>query len=223
MVYSSWKKKGVLTNVNVNGIFNPENRFWSFVEKLANLFLLGFLWLVFSLPLVTAGAAVTGLFQYTLKLSRNEEGYVWQTFWKGFKENFLQATILWVGMAALGIFLVFDLYCCQFLPFPSPVKWTARALLASLILVYLLTSLYVFPLLAFFRVSLKNAVVHSFIMAMGNLYVSVTILVIYGIFAAIAYFLPGLFMVWLALASYFSSHFLNGVFRRYVKEEGEEG
>ena len=49
-------------NFNINGIFNPENRFWSFIDKLVNLCLLGVLWALFSLPVVTAGAATTALF-----------------------------------------------------------------------------------------------------------------------------------------------------------------
>ena len=98
-------------NFNVNGIFNPQNRFWSFIEKIVNLCVLSFLWLLFSLPIVTAGAATTAMFQYTLKLARDEEGYVWQTFWKGFKQNFVQATGLWSLMAAAGAFLVRELYC----------------------------------------------------------------------------------------------------------------
>lgn len=207
--------------MNVNGIFNPQNRFWSFVEKITNLCLLSILWLLFSLPIVTAGAATAALFQYTLKLTRDEEGYVWQTFWKGFKENFFQATALWILVAAAGIFLIADLYCCQFLPFPQAVRWAARVILVSLIFVYLLTSLYVFPLTAFFRVTLKNAVIHSFIMAVGNLYVSVTILVIYGIFGVITYFLPEFFMVWFTLAGYASSHLFGSVFRKYMDNDVE--
>lgn len=206
-------------NFNVNGIFNPQNRFWSFIEKIVNLCVLSFLWLLFSLPIVTAGASTTAMFQYTLKLARDEEGYVWQTFWKGFKQNFVQATVLWILMAAAGAFLVLDLYCCQFLPFPGTVKWAARVVLVSLLFVYLLTSLYVFPLAAFFRVTLKKAVVHSFIMAVGNLYVSVTILVIYGIFAVITYFLPEFFMVWFTIASYASSHLFGSVFRKYMEND----
>ncbi len=207
--------------MNINGIFNPQNRFWSFVEKIANLFLLSFLWLLFSLPVVTAGAATTALFSYTLQLARDEEGYVWQTFWKSFKENFLQATAEWILMAAAGLFLLADLYCCQFLPFPQAVRWAARVVLASAFFVYFLTCLYVFPLTAFFRVTLKNAVTHSFIMAVGNLYVSVTILVIYAIFGVFLYFLPEFFMIWFTLAGYAASHLYCGVFRKYMDADAE--
>lgn len=214
-------------NFNINGIFNPENRFWAFMEKVMNLCAISFLWALFSLPIITIGASTASLFQYTLKLTRNEEGYVWRSFIKGFTGNFLQATVLWLGMVLAGAFLVFDLYCCQFLPLPGAGKWAARVVLVSLLFVYLLTIIYLLPLIAFFKTTLKKAVVHAFVMAMGNLYVSVTVLVIFALFGAAIYFLPELFMVWFTFAAYISSHLFQSVFRKYVEEEekvpNEEG
>ena len=203
--------------MNLNRIFDPQNKFWSFMEKIMNLCVLSLFWLVFSLPVVTAGASTAALFNYTLKLAREEEGYVWKTFFLFFLSNVVQDTGLWIGMAGLGAFLVFDLYCCQFLPF-SALKWAARVVLISLMLIALLTSLYLLPMIAFFRTTIKRAVIHSFVMAMGNLYVSVTILVIYAAAAAAVYFIPVLFMVWFTLASYVASHLFNHVFLKYMED-----
>ena len=83
--------------MNINGIFNPENRFFTFMDKVMNLCFLGILWALFSLPVITIGASTTALFQYTLKLIRNEEGYVWRSFRKSFVKNFVPATLLWLG------------------------------------------------------------------------------------------------------------------------------
>ena len=38
-----------------SGIFNPQNRFWQTLDHFADLLILSLLWLVCSLPLVTAG------------------------------------------------------------------------------------------------------------------------------------------------------------------------
>ena len=57
--------------MNVNGIFNPQNRFWSFIENMMNLCVLGLLWLLCSLPLITAGASTAAMFHYTLELTKN--------------------------------------------------------------------------------------------------------------------------------------------------------
>ena len=91
---------------NINRFFNPENRFWAFMERVTDICVLSFFWFLFSIPVVTAGAATTALFQYTLRLTADEEGYVWKTFREGFKKNFGQATILWIGAVLVGAFLV---------------------------------------------------------------------------------------------------------------------
>lgn len=208
--------------MNINGIFNPENKFWSFMDKIMNLCVISLLWLVFSLPLVTAGASTTALLQYTMKLTANEEGYIWRTFFKGFKKNFIQATVLWCGILLCGGFLALDLYWCQFLALPRALRLGLFFAILSICMVFLLTVLWIFPLLAFYKVTVKKAVCHAFIMAMGNLYVSVTILVFYGIAAALTWFVPVLFMVWFALASYAASHFYRNTLERYLSDDGEE-
>ncbi len=208
--------------MNINGIFNPENRFFTFMDKVMNLCLLGIFWALFSLPIVTIGASTTALFQYTLRLIRNEEGYVWRSFYKGFTKSFFPSTLLWLGTAAAGLFLALDFYCCQFLPFSDGVKWAVRVVLASIIFVYLLTIIYLFPLTAFFRFSIKKTVGGAFVMAMGNLHVSVTILVIYALFGAITWIFPELFMIWFAFASGLASPFFRWVFEKYMEPDKED-
>ncbi len=180
---------------NINRFFNPENRFWAFMERVTDICVLSFFWFLFSIPVVTAGAATTALFQYTLRLTADEEGYVWKTFREGFKKNFAQATILWIGAVLVGAFLVFDLWCCQFL---APLG-----------------------ALAFFHVDTRKVIRDSFVMSVGNLHVSITILVIYGITAVVTYFFPMLFMFWFALGSYVASFFYRFIFYKYIKDDEE--
>lgn len=206
---------------NVNRFFNPENRFWAFMEKVTDICVLSFFWFLFSIPVVTAGAAATALFQYTLRLTADEEGYVWKTFREGFKKNFVQATILWIGAVLVGAFLVFDLWCCQFLAPLGAIRFIVFFLLTAAAFVYLLTIIYLFPLLAFFHVDTVKVIRDSFVMSVGNLHISITILVIYGITAVITYFFPMLFMFWFALGSYAASFFYRFIFYKYIKEEEE--
>lgn len=207
--------------MNPNGIFNPQNRFWMFMEKVMDLCVISLLWFLCSIPVFTIGASTTALFQYTTKLTKDEEGYVLKSFFKAFRQNFLQATVLWAGILLAGGFLVTDLYLCQFLALPASAKWVLRILLVSFLIVYLLTMIYIFPLLAYYKVSLKKAVSHAFVMSMGNLHISVTILVIYGLFGVITWFMPVLFMVWFVLASYIASYLYRWVFDKYLETEEE--
>lgn len=207
--------------MDINGVFNPENKFFMFMEKVMNLCFLGIVWALFSLPVITAGASTAAFFQYTLRLTRDEEGYVWKTFWDGFKKNFFSATLLWIVMAAAGVFLAADLYGCQFLPFPGTVKWAIRILLASIIFVYLLTMIYVFPLNAFFKIPVRKVIKDSVVMAVGNLHISAVALLIFGAGALLTWYFTELFMIWFAFAGYLVSLLLRRVFERYVENDVE--
>ena len=76
----------------MNELFNPENRFWNFMNKITDVFVLGILWFLFSIPVITAGAATTSLYQFTLKQADDEEGYVFKSFVRAFTKNFKQVS-----------------------------------------------------------------------------------------------------------------------------------
>lgn len=55
---------------------------------------LNFLWLLFSLPIVTIGASTVAAYSVTLKMVDDEESYVARSFVKEFKANWKKGTIL---------------------------------------------------------------------------------------------------------------------------------
>lgn len=75
--------------------FDYDGPIMSFLSKLADLVFLNILTLVFSIPLITIGAATTAAHYTALKI-RREEGHVWSCFWKSFKENLKQSTGIWL-------------------------------------------------------------------------------------------------------------------------------
>ena len=56
----------------------------------------GLLWCLFSLPVVTLGAASAALYYTAVKCIRRERGRLWPVFWKGFRDNLRPATKLWL-------------------------------------------------------------------------------------------------------------------------------
>ena len=69
-------------------IFNLDNPVWNFMNKVADLVILNFLVILFSLPVFTAGAAWTAMHFVTIRMVRKEERYVIKDFWRSFKQNF---------------------------------------------------------------------------------------------------------------------------------------
>ena len=75
---------------------------------LGQLIALNLLWILCSLPIITAGASTTALFYCTLKLHKDGDIRVLHDFFKSFKQNFKQSTLIWILMVAAGIFIYME-------------------------------------------------------------------------------------------------------------------
>lgn len=69
-------------------IFSPDGPIYKLMQNLLALVKINFLWLLFSLPIVTLGGATIAAFDVFLKLADDEEGYMGRQFVESFKKNF---------------------------------------------------------------------------------------------------------------------------------------
>ena len=75
---------------------NYDSSFMTECRKAVNFVLLGLLWMMASIPLVTFGAATTAMYYTIEKVVRKDEGKIWKTFWISFKNEFKQSTAVWL-------------------------------------------------------------------------------------------------------------------------------
>lgn len=132
----------------MNGMFDIDSPLMQTLGRLADLMILNFLTMICCIPIFTAGAAFTALDYMCLKLVRNEENYLIRGYFKSFKENFKQATgiwliILWVIAAVAG-----DIFIMYYAPVEFPFIIRMAVLFVSI--VTLCTSMFVFPMQAKF-------------------------------------------------------------------------
>ena len=177
--------------------FSYESKFSQLLLKLCYACYLNLLWFVCSLPVFTIGASTTALYYASLKVVRDEESHVAALFFRSFKENFRQATVLWLILLGLGLFLGADGYVVYHLRQSSTgsagVLWTlVLAVIIAAAIVYVIVLLYVFPLLA--SVSNTNAAMLKNSFLIGTHYLFATILVFAVHFAmffvVVAWFTP---------------------------------
>ena len=81
--------------------FSVDSPLYKFISRFWDVLRLNFLWIVFSLPIVTIGAATVAVFSVTLKMSENSEGYIVKQFVQAFKENLKQGIFLGLMLLAL--------------------------------------------------------------------------------------------------------------------------
>lgn len=79
-----------------------------FLGRAGDMMLLNILFIVCSLPVFTIGASLSALNYVCLKMKDDEEGYIWKSFFRSFKENFKQGTGMWLLMLLLGAVLLLE-------------------------------------------------------------------------------------------------------------------
>ena len=84
-------------------LLDINNPIMRFLTAMFDLMALSVLWVVFSLPIFTMGAASTALYSAAYHHVRKGEDYLWNSFFSAFKENFKRSTLTWlVALAILG-------------------------------------------------------------------------------------------------------------------------
>lgn len=117
------------------------------MEKVGELIQLNVLFVLCSLPVVTLGASATAL-HYALRRRAEGKGGVIGDFLRAFRENFRQATILWLWALALGAGLALNFWLVS--GWTGPARVPAAALLGLGAFALLVWTEMVFPLLARF-------------------------------------------------------------------------
>lgn len=87
-------------------LFSIDGPLYNFFSRLLDMIKLNFLWLLFSLPIVTIGASTAAAFAITLKMVDEREGYIAKQFWNAFKANLKQG----ISTGLLNLFFAYALY-----------------------------------------------------------------------------------------------------------------
>lgn len=91
-------------------IFESDSGFSRFMNVLFDILYVGVLWLVCSLPLITAGASATAAYYAMSKCVRHKTGYIGREFFHSFRANFRQITPLTLLFWLVEGILAVDLY-----------------------------------------------------------------------------------------------------------------
>ena len=143
----------------MGNIFNPDSKFTHFTNKFSDLITLNLWFVLTSLPLITIGASATAMHYVLLRIYRDELEYsITRNYFRSFRENFRQATAIWIIYIVFGAVLFADLF---FIANPgflkTPVTIVSILLVLSLSWIFVLQSRYANPVYA----TIRNAVVFS--------------------------------------------------------------
>lgn len=210
-------------------IFDLDSPLMRFLGKMTDLLWLNLLTVLCCIPIVTAGAGFTALHFVCLKLVRGEEGYITKDFFRSFKENFKQATIIWLIFLAFATVMVFDFwYMYQMVEAGSLKGWGVIIVFAGLCVACIFaifTLMFVFPVLSHFGNSIKGTLRNSFMMSVLVLPKTLLMVILLFVPLAVWYFVsqiaPLAWLYWFSGPAYVSALLYNKTFKRFEPKKEE--
>ncbi len=214
-------------------MFAFDSPLMNLLNKISDLMILNILAFLCCLPIVTAGASLTALHYMALKIVRDEETSVSKGFFKSFKENFKQATVIWLILMVLFAVIIGDFV----------ITWNMtgifyqimRGVFTVVALLLLFEFAFVFPVLSKFandtKTTMKNALVISIVQFPKTI---VMVLMPVAVIALIWFFpvlVPIVFLFGLSLCAFVAAKLYNKFFARMEEriiaamppQEGDEG
>lgn len=148
-------------------LFSMDGKFLNIFNRITDLVVLNLLWILCCLPIFTIGAATSALYQVTLQMAEDRESYIVKSFFHAFRENFKQATASWLICLAAIVVLLADTYVVSHFFTGTYITYVVLFLILAFLLFCIM--LYMFPVIAYFKNSLKKIFINSFRLAFGNL------------------------------------------------------
>ncbi len=206
----------------MKGLFNYDNPVMRFIGKFWDVLILNILWMICSIPIFTIGASTTAVYYVTLKLARDDDGYTIRSFFHSFKQNFRQATVIWLIFLMAGIILVADLWfvlTANVVP-AGTLRILATALFIGLLVVWFAMMTYVFPILARFYGTIKQTILNSFLLSVRYLLYTIGMIAIDVVIVILTLTsLPVLSLLGIALIAFLNSFLLERIFKKLIPKE----
>lgn len=134
-------------------LLDPYGPLMSSLRKLADLMFCNILFCLLCLPVFTAGAALSALYDCAMSLVEDrEETSILRQYWRAFRRNFKQATLLW--LICLGVFAFLALYYLATGMLTGSLARVYRVTFFLLCILFLMGFQYLFPLQACYQMKL---------------------------------------------------------------------
>lgn len=209
----------------MRGLFSIDGPVMTFLNKAADLVILNVLYLICCVPIVTIGAATTALYYVSLRMAKEEEGYVAKDFFRSFKENFKQSTIIWLILLCIGLVVGGEFILINRME--GSLVTVVQCIVYIGVLLFSFEFLYVFPVLARFENTIKNTMKNALFISILQIPKTLVMLIfciipIYLLLSSLKW-LPLVVALGFSIVSYTNACIMGPIFKKFEpKEETEE-
>ena len=153
----------------MKNIFNLESPLMQMLTRAGDMILLNVLFLLCCLPVITAGASIAAMHKMMQDLIYETDSGTFKGFFRAFKANFKQATIVWIVMLLVILSLGCDaLLIVTFFSGSESVKWML-ILLAVLAVLVCCVAAYMIPLLVRYQNTLREHLTNAAVLSIIKL------------------------------------------------------
>ena len=157
------------------------------LTKMADLMWINILTLVLCFPIITIGAALTAKDYMCYKLLKNEDTGTTKGFFRSFRQNFKQATIIWLIMLVVIVLGIFDVFFA--LGLEGEGTQIVRAVMFAFLFFIYIGCIMIFPVLARFDNTIKGTIKSGLHMTVAILPKAILMGILYLIPVAILLFI----------------------------------
>ncbi len=144
-------------------LLNENNPISIFLNKLGDIVIANLLFILCSIPIITIGSSLTALYHCCLRSVKGNNPGTVKTFFRAFKENFVQSLIVWLMFLAAAVILFLNIRFLNSVPsaFGKPFLYVSMGIagLAAIL------ALYVFAVIAAFANTTLNLIKNAFAFA----------------------------------------------------------
>lgn len=138
-----------------------ETPIWNFLTKVVDCVILGFWWLVASLPVITVGASCAALYNSIHKAIYLDEGRPTKVFWSSFVSNLKQGMLVTAILLLCTAFAVFIWFFAGYVG-KDTAFGTFYRIFSILVGVLIVTvSAYAFPIMSRYLIKTKDLLIAS--------------------------------------------------------------
>jgi uncharacterized membrane protein YesL len=205
-------------------VFEEGSPFQVFLNKMTDLLILNLITLLLCLPVITAGASLTAMHYVLLKMVRGEEGYIVKSYFRAFKREFVQATVMWIVFMALAA-LMFSTLVMVLQGGGRYPLWLPSSILVGAV-IELMCMIYAFAMQSRFDNSVYHTIINAVTLTFGELLSSLKMAVITLILPIAVMFagvlLPLLILFGLSVPGYACAMIYDPIFRKLEKQIWEQ-
>lgn len=132
----------------IGGFLGNDSMLGKILTKCGTIIIINLLFVLSCVPFFTIGAAQTAMYHAIFAmLNAEDEINPWKEYWKGFRKNFVRASLYWLAFAGILALGYIDLQVCA--QWNGEISFVVAGIMAVMFATIVIM-LYLFPILSMF-------------------------------------------------------------------------